>query len=99
GNLVRALDTVSLVTIHQINPIDVRLTVPESRLAEVRQAGPLEVLARRRGDEKNPVKGALTFVENQVDRASGGVSLKARFTNAERTLWPGQFGDILMVLG
>jgi len=98
GNLVRALDTVSLVTIHQINPIDVRFTVPESRLSEVRQAGTLEVLARRRGEEMNPVRGSLSFVENEVDRATGGVSLKARFLNAERTLWPGQFVDVLMVL-
>lgn len=98
GNLVRALDTTTLVTIHQMDPIDVRFTVPESRLAEIRKAGTLEVVARRRGEEGNPAKGSLTFVENEVDRATGNVNLKARFKNAERNLWPGQFVDVLMVL-
>ncbi len=98
GNLVRALDTTTLVTIHQMDPIDVRFTVPESRLAEIRKAGTLEVVARRRGEESDPAKGSLTFVENEVDRATGNVNLKARFKNAERKLWPGQFVDVLMVL-
>lgn len=98
GNLVRALDTTTLVTIHQIDPIDVRFTVPESRLSEIRRAGTLDVIARRRGEEGDPAKGALTFVENEIDRATGNVNLKARFRNAERKLWPGQFVDVLMVL-
>ena len=98
GNLVRALDTTTLVTIHQIDPIDVRFTVPEARLSEIRKAGPLEVIARRRGEEGDPAKGSLTFVENEIDRATGNVVLKARFKNAERKLWPGQFVDVLMVL-
>ncbi len=98
GNLVRALDTTTLVTIHQIDPIDVRFTVPEARLSEIRKAGTLEVIARRRGEEADPAKGSLTFVENEIDRATGNVSLKARFGNAERKLWPGQFVDVLMVL-
>ena len=37
-------------------------------------------------------------MENEVDRATGNVNLKARFKNAERKLWPGQFVDVLMVL-
>lgn len=98
GNLVRALDTTTLVTIHQIDPIDIRFTVPESRLSEIRKAGPLEVIARRRGEEGDPAKGSLTFVENEIDRATGNVNLKARFKNRERKLWPGQFVDVLMVL-
>jgi multidrug efflux system membrane fusion protein len=98
GNLVRALDTTTLVTIHQIDPIDVRFTVPEARLSEIRRAGSLDVIARRRGEDGDPAKGSLTFVENEVDRATGNVNLKARFKNAERKLWPGQFVDVLMVL-
>ena len=98
GNLVRALDATSLVVIHQLDPINVRFTVPEARLAEIRKAGALEVIAQRRGEESAAARGTLNFVDNQIDRATGSVQLKARFTNAERTLWPGQFVDVAMVL-
>ncbi len=98
GNLVRALDTTSLVVVHQLDPITVRFTVPEPRLAEIRTAGTLEVVARRRGDDREAAKGKLSFVDNQVDRGTGNVLLKARFTNTDRSLWPGQFVDVMMVL-
>ena len=98
GNLVRALDPNPLVVIHQIAPVDVTFTVPEPRFAEIREAGRLEVEARRRGDESEAVKGTLRFVDNAIDRATGSVKLKARFANASRGLWPGQFVDVLMVL-
>ena len=51
GNLVRALDDATLVVIHQQDPIGVRFTVPEARLAEIRKAGTLPVEATRRGEE------------------------------------------------
>jgi len=98
GNLVRALDDNTLVVIHQQDPIGVRFTVPETRLAEIREAGTLEVVARRRGEEKDPATGSLAFVDHEIDRTTGNVKLKARFGNAERKLWPGQFVDVSMVL-
>ena len=98
GNLVRALDDNTLVVIHQQDPIGVRFTVPEKHLAEIRKAGTLEVVARRRGEEADPATGSLAFVDHEIDRATGNVKLKARFGNAERKLWPGQFVDVSMIL-
>jgi multidrug efflux system membrane fusion protein len=98
GNLVRALDDATLVVIHQQDPIGVRFTVPEMRFAEIRKAGPLEVVARRRGEEADPATGSLAFVDHEIDRTTGNVKLKARFDNAERKFWPGQFVDVSMVL-
>lgn len=98
GNLVRALDTTTLVSIHQMDPIHVFFSVPEVRLAQIRKAGTLEVVARRRGEEADPARGSLSFVDHEIDRATGNVKLKARFANALRKLWPGQFVDVMMVL-
>ena len=39
----------------------------------------------------DPVTGALSFIDNAVDTATGTVQLKARFDNAGGTLWAGQF--------
>lgn len=98
GNLVRALDDATLVVIHQQDPIGVRFTVPEARLSEIRRAGTLAVQASRRGDESDPARGTLAFVDHEVDRSTGNVKLKARFGNPARKLWPGQFVDVSMVL-
>ncbi|MEO8359156.1 MAG: efflux RND transporter periplasmic adaptor subunit [Vicinamibacteria bacterium] len=98
GNMVRSLDTVSLVNILQIDPITVRFSVPEARLSEIRKAGTLPVTVLRRGEENDPSQGTLTFLDQEIDRTTGNIKLKARFANAERKLWPGQFVDVVMVL-
>ena len=98
GNLVRALDTTALVVIHQVDPITVRFTVPENRLAEIRRAGTLKVTVQRRGEGDGEAHGALSFIDHEVDRTTGNVKLKAKFQNPERKLWPGQFVDVNMIL-
>ena len=63
GDLVKANDA-TLVIINQIQPILVRLTVPEARLPEVqryRAAGTLKVRVTPRGPGRSPVKGASSF--------------------------------------
>ena len=54
GNLVKANDTPFLVQLNQITPIYVTFTVPEARLAEVRQfvAKGLKVLAYPKGQPR-----------------------------------------------
>jgi multidrug efflux pump subunit AcrA (membrane-fusion protein) len=37
------------------------------------------------------IDGTLTFINNQVDTATGTVLLKATFPNEKGTLWPGEF--------
>jgi multidrug efflux system membrane fusion protein len=41
----------------------------------------------------------LTFVDNAVDPASGTITLKATFENADHALWPGQFVHVLTHVG
>jgi len=101
GTIVTPDDTV-LVTINQITPIDVLFTVPESHLPEVQAAfaaGEVPVLARPGGSGDEPERGVLGFLDNQVDRSTGTIALKARFENADRRLWPGQYVDVVMRVG
>jgi len=102
GNLVRAASDQPLVTINQLSPIEVSFPIPESRLAEVRRAqerGALEVAVSLPEDTTRIATGALTFVDNAVDGATGTVRLKATFSNADETLWPGQFVAVRLRLG
>jgi multidrug efflux system membrane fusion protein len=100
GNLVKANDTPFLVQLNQIAPIYVTFTVPEGRLAEVRQfvAKGLKVLAYPKGQSSNPAEGRLSFIDNGIDPQTGTVKLKATFQNKEKHLWPGEFVNVVLNL-
>ncbi len=105
GNLVKATELSSstpLVTITQLRPIYVTFTVPERHLAEVRAAaaeGSLPVVATIPNQPRAPIIGALVFIDNQVDVATGTIALKAEFANEDTRLWPGQFVNVTLTLG
>ena len=100
GNVIKASD-LTLTTINQIVPIYVTFSVPEQNLADIKKyttRGELDVEAVIPGDEKRPVPGALTFIDNTVDRTTGTIKLKGTFANRDRRLWPGQFVDVILTL-
>ena len=101
GNLVRANATAPLVTINQLRPILVRFAVPALQLPELqrRSREALRVEARAGRDTVMTAIGALSFVDNHVDSATGTVLLKAKFGNPRGTLWPGEFVEVTLILG
>ncbi len=101
GNLVRANATAPLVTINQLRPILVRFAVPAIQLPELqrRSRETLHVEARAGRDTAVAAIGTLSFVDNHVDSATGTVMLKAKFANADGTLWPGEFVEVTLILG
>jgi multidrug efflux system membrane fusion protein len=107
GNLVKSNDTttqaVPLVTITQLRPIYVSFTVPERHLADLRAAMASEqspeVMVTIPHERQKPVTGVLTFIDNQVDVATGTISLKAKFPNEDVRLWPGQFVNVTLTVG
>jgi len=101
GNLVKVNEQV-LVTVNQIQPVEVTFTLPQQELARVLAAqtqGPLEIraFAAERPDLVNV--GTLTFVDNAVDSATGTIRIKGRFGNEKRTLWPGEFVSVVLRVG
>ncbi|WP_051670696.1 efflux RND transporter periplasmic adaptor subunit [Bryobacter aggregatus] len=104
GNIVSA-NTTELVSIVQIQPLNVTFAVPESQFQKI---------ANRFGKEKIPVtatpqdtatsspdahQGVLIFIENTVDSTTGTLRLRASFPNQDRKMWPGQFVRVRMRLG
>ncbi len=101
GNLIKANADTPMVTINQIQPVNVSFAVPEKTLPEIKKymaGGALKVQALLSKDDKNPVEGRLTFIENAVDTATGTIKLKGSFANSDRKLWPGQFVNLLLTL-
>ncbi|HCR13963.1 MAG TPA: efflux RND transporter periplasmic adaptor subunit [Solidesulfovibrio sp.] len=100
GNLIKSEDYV-IVTINQIEPINVQFAVAEKYLPDIRAyagKGTLAVEARYPGHPEKASKGKLTVINNTVDVNSGTITLQGEFPNTDRFLWPGQFVDASVVL-
>ena len=98
GTSVQANQT-TLVTITQLDPINVSFNLPQRNLEAVLQglkSGGAMVSATL-PDAKSDIRGRLQFVDNAVDAATGTIKVKARFDNREAKLWPGAFVKIALV--
>ena len=101
GNLVRAGDNNSLVTITEIKPIFVSFTLPQQTLDDIKQnqqSAPLVVRAVAGDDKTELADGRLTLIDNTIDQATGTIHLKARFDNQDERLWPGEFVNVRVIL-
>lgn len=101
GNIVKANDTVSLVTINQIRPIHVSFVVPERELSRIRPflaREKLKLEARVAGDSGPSETGEVIFLDNTVDPATATIKLKGIFANTKSRLWPGQFATVRLNL-
>ena len=101
GNLVAASQQTGIVVINQLQPISATFTAPEERVGEINalmKAGkvPIDV---KTTDGKKLASGVLDVVNNTIDVATGTVSLKARFENADNALWPGLAVIVDIALG
>lgn len=101
GSLVRANDTVPLVTISQTAPIFVTFAVPSRLLSRLRldqNRGALKVEASVPGEQESLSTGNLTFIDSSVDAATDTIRVKGTFANTDRQLWPGQYVDVTLQL-
>lgn len=97
GSAVQANVTV-LVTLTQLDPIDVSFNLPQRYLGDVLKAlknKDTQVKAKL-PESPNEVVGKLVFVDSVVDAATGTIKVKARFDNKGNRLWPGAFASVSM---
>jgi len=96
GNLIRAQDNIDLVTLVQLQPISVIITVPAKELAGNGVSlglVDLPVTAYAENGITPLGRGRVHTVNIEVDQTTGTVKLKASFDNEHYKLWPGDFVD------
>jgi RND family efflux transporter, MFP subunit len=102
GNYVTAGEATGIVVITQIQPISVLFTLPEDNVPAIMkrlQAGAtLPVTAFDRTRSKTLSTGTLATVDNQIDVTTGTVKLRARFDNADQSLFPNQFVNVQLLV-
>ncbi len=101
GNIVHTTDTNGLVVITQLSPIAVSFAVPQERLKELRAAqrrGSIPVAVLNDAGAPSEDEGEVILIDNQIDTTTGSIRCKAQFSNANDTLWPGQFVTVRVAL-
>lgn len=96
GATVRAQDANPLVTINQTRPILVSFALPQGDLPALRRAFAAKAHAAIYipGRRQSPVRGTITFIDNQVDKQTGAIMVKVLAENDDEALWPGQSVDV-----
>jgi RND family efflux transporter MFP subunit len=85
-----------LVTVTQVDPIQVAFTLPEQEFPGLQRAlaaGPVAVEATPDGG-RQVLKGRVDFLDNAVDTSTGTIRVKAQFDNRASRLWPGMFVSV-----
>ena len=98
GNMVRASDTLGIVTITQTQPISVVFAVPEANLPQIARklkgSDPLTAEAWDREFKVLLATGKVSTTDNAIDAVTGTIKVKAEFPNADGSLFPNQFVNI-----
>lgn len=107
GNLVGAGENTLLATIVQMNPIDVQFDVPEDvvlkYLEKRREMGgansePTPFYVGLKNEIGYPHKGGLDYIDNEIDRETGGAIVRGTVPNGQGFLYSGQFARVKVPL-
>lgn len=89
-------------TLVQLDPIYATFNPSEADLAEIqkyRAKGVMEANVNVSGNPATEYKGALTFLDNSVDRSTGTITARVTISNPDKVLLPGQFVHVMLHLG
>ncbi|MFP3868314.1 MAG: efflux RND transporter periplasmic adaptor subunit [Desulfobacteraceae bacterium] len=101
GNLVGAGEETLLATITQMDPIYVYFNPSERQLPQIfrqYQQGPVKITLVLPEGQAYPHSGTLDFINNQVDLATGTITMRAVVPNPEKHLIPGQYVNVRLLL-
>jgi len=108
GNLVGATEQTVLTTLVQLDPMYIYWSPSErERLDVLRlrkqglyvQRDEIEVKATLADGREYPYPGRLDFVDNAIDPSAGTLRVRAVFPNPDKTLLPGQYADLRVLVG
>jgi multidrug efflux system membrane fusion protein len=103
GNIVTTSLATGIISVNQVEPIAVTFTIDEGDFQRLVQASngfakPLTVEALSQETGADLGSGEVSIADNHVNPNTGTVEMKARFPNATRQLWPGQFLNVKLTL-
>jgi len=102
GNYVTPAEPNGLVVVTQLDPITVVFPLPEDDipplLKRLHAGATLPVTAWDKTNTQQLASGTLESVDSQIDTTTGTIRLKAIFPNADQSLFPQQFVNVVLLL-
>ncbi len=102
GNYVTPNEPNGLVVINEVQPITALFSLPEDDLPAITRqlnaGATLQVTAFDRANTTKLATGKLLTVNNTIDTTTGTVKLRAQFDNADDSLFPNQFVNVVLLV-
>jgi multidrug efflux system membrane fusion protein len=100
GNMVKANDTNSLVSINTISPIYCSFSVSEKYLDVIKnsKANNLLKLVVKTNKDAEISNGEILFIDNQINEGTGTIKVKGLIPNTDEVLWPGESVQVYLQL-
>ncbi len=103
GDLVGVNGQTVLTTLLQLDPLYVYFSVASTQLQSLLEArskqGEMPIVFNLKGDVPLSFTGTLDFIDNQVSSTSGTIQMRATLANPDKSLYPGQFGNVQLKVG
>ncbi len=87
----------TLVTLQQLNPIDVDFTVPQQQAGDLKPGDIVNVMSDAAPGKT--FKGRIMALDPKVDPATRNVRVRAEVANPGKTLFPGMFATVVTNIG
>lgn len=100
GNMVKANDTNSLVSINTISPIYCSFSVSEKYLDVIKnsKANNLLKLVVKTNKDAEISNGEILFIDNQINEGTGTIKVKGLIPNTDEVLWPWESVQVYLQL-
>jgi membrane fusion protein, multidrug efflux system len=101
GNMITPGSNQTLSTVTQIAPIYIQFAVPEKLLPSVQKYNSiknLDVVVTFTDFLENKINGSLVMIDNTVNKGIGMIQMRGLFENEDKTLWPGKFTKVRLIL-
>jgi multidrug efflux system membrane fusion protein len=100
GNQITANQSTPFTVVTQVDPITVVFSVAESAIGPIARAGVagLPVTVYDRAGGAILAQGKLLTLDNLIDPTTGTVKAKAMFRNADLSLFPNQFVNVVLLV-
>ncbi len=110
GNLVGRGESTLLATVSAIDPMYVNFQMNETDYLaimryfsthkdKVKQNGPIKVYFTLADKRKYPIAGEIDFMDRNINPATGTIALRAKVSNPEHIIKPGNYCQVQLVLG
>lgn len=103
GNLITANSSNALTTVRQMDPMQVNFSISQKDFIKWQRehekgAEYFEFIISDSDNKELIKQGKIFFIDNNIDLQTGTVLLKGYIKNKDFSLWPGEFGEVRLIL-